>query len=76
MSNESRKKLVLISELFLFIGSLIFIIANNLSMVTAIGILVIVILIPLFIMFPYYSLLLLIIVRNAYRSENFFIGFN
>ena len=65
MSKGLKKKLILTSELFLFTGTLIFIITNNLSPIIAIGLLVLAILIPLFFLFPYYSLLLLIIVRNA-----------
>ena len=77
MSKSLKKKLILISELFLFAGTLIFIITNNLTAVTAIGLLIMAILIPLFIIFPYYSLLLLIIVRNATDTyaESTFINF-
>jgi len=77
MSKSLKKKLILISELFLFTGTLVFIISNNLSLTTAMGLLIIAILIPLFVLFPYYSLLLLIIVRNAtdIYTESIFINF-
>jgi O-antigen ligase len=77
MSNKITNKLFLITELFLFIGALIFIISNDMAPITAIGLLIIVVLIPLFFMFPYYSLLLLIIVRNATDTytEGTFINF-
>jgi putative inorganic carbon (hco3(-)) transporter len=77
MSKEKTKKIAIILELFLLGGSLFFIIWNNINTITALGIITIVILIPLFLIRPYYSLLLLIIVRNTTDTyaESTFINF-
>ncbi len=76
MSNNLKNKIIIISEGLLFLFALFFVVSNNLSLSVALGIIILSILIPLFIIFPNYSLLLLIIVRNstdAY-SENIFIN--
>ncbi|HNZ86591.1 MAG TPA: O-antigen ligase family protein [bacterium] len=77
MSNKSNKKLIIILEGILSISALIFISFFNLNLSVALGIIIIAILIPLFIIFPYYSLLLLLIVRNStdLYAENVFIDF-
>ncbi len=78
MSNDFNKKVIIILELVLSISALIFISFFNLDLSVALGIIIITILIPLFIVFPYYSLLLLLIVRNStdLYAENVFIDFS
>lgn len=78
MSNDFSKKLIIIIEGVLFISALVFISFFNLDLSVALGIIIIITLIPLFIIFPYYSLLLLLIVRNStdLYAENVFIDFS
>ncbi|MDD4289914.1 MAG: O-antigen ligase family protein [Patescibacteria group bacterium] len=77
MSNELNKKIIIILEAILFVVSMFFISFFNLNISTSLAIIILVILAPLFLIYPYYSLLLLLIVRNStdLYAENMFLDF-
>jgi O-antigen ligase len=74
---SKQKKLFLISELVLFSLALLFIVFNNLTPSSAIGVLLITMIIPLFLIIPYYTILILIIIRNStdLYTESIFLNF-
>jgi O-antigen ligase len=74
---SQHKKILIFSELILFLLTLLFIIFNNLSFSSAIGVLLMAMIIPLFLIIPYYTILLLIIVRNTtdLYTESIFLNF-
>ena len=76
MSNSFRDKIIIISEGILFVLALCFVSFYSLSLSVSLGIIILAVLIPLFIIFPYYSLLLLLIIRNStdLYAENIFIN--
>lgn len=71
-----KKQIFIAGELIFFISTLIFIIKSNLELLPAISILILAILIPLLFVYPFYSLLGLILIRNVtdLYTENVFIN--
>lgn len=74
---KSNKNLIFVLfEGMLFIATLFFIIFTKTDIISALGILIICLLIPLFILRPYYGMLFILIVRSAtdVYTENIFIN--
>ncbi len=76
IKNKRNITILVLVEALLSIGVLSYIIFNKVNAISAIALIMITILIPLFVIFPYYSLLFLIMIRNItdIYAENAFIG--
>jgi len=72
----NKKQIFIAGELIFFITTLVFIIKGNLELLPALGVLILVLLIPFLFIYPFYSLLGLILIRNVtdLYTENIFIN--
>ncbi len=72
-----KKQIFIAGELIFFISTLIFVIKVNLELIPALGVLIFALLLPLLFIYPFYSLLALLIIRNLtdLYTENIFLNF-